>query len=62
LRESEWSRIAPSGGGRLVRLIALSVEGARPGPYELVLRARDLLAARATEARAGFTITMAPGE
>jgi len=41
VRRGEPSLVSPTADGRLVRLLALAVDGMAPGDYELVLRVED---------------------
>ncbi len=61
VRESQRTPIAPSGGGLLVRLVGLPLEGLAPGPYELLVRAHDVSAGRSAEASSRFAITPLDG-
>ena len=48
--------LPPGPGGDLSRLLALSLERAVPGDYELVLRARDEVSGRTDERREAFQV------
>jgi len=61
LRQSDPSPIRPGPDGRLVRLLALFVEGMDPGEYELVFRVEDMATGETRERVEALRIMGAPG-
>jgi VWFA-related protein len=59
---SEFTPLASDPGGFPARTLAISVEGAAPGAYELSLEARDEVSGQTREAREPYVIEEGPPE
>ena len=53
---TDLTQIKPTSLGRLMRMFGTSLEGAKPGDYELVLHLKDELAGKELEIREPFTV------